>query len=213
MIKLNKIKRNCVAAVILTMCLMTAGCARNSTSTTTASGGETTITSGITKEDTDVTHADDAENYRVSITGDFTVTSDTSDGVTQSGSVYTITKAGEYTVAGLLSEGQLIVDAGDENEVTIVLNGTSVTCSTGSPIYVKNASEVKIKSEENSFNEVIDNRAEPRFWRSVRTLSQKFAPSFLDIYIPSSSLCPSRSIPSTLYIARITAQPRSSVTL
>lgn len=160
MIKLNKIKRNCVAAVILTMCLMTAGCARNSTSTTTASGGETTITSDITKEDTDVTHAYDAENYRVSITGDFTVTSDTSDGVTQSGSVYTITKAGEYTVAGLLSEGQLIVDAGDENEVTIVLNGTSITCSSGSPIYVKNASEVKIKSEENSFNEVIDNRAE-----------------------------------------------------
>lgn len=160
MIKLNKIKRNCVAAVILTMCLMTAGCARNSTSTTTASGGETTITSGITKEDTDVTHADDAENYRVSITGDFTVTSDTSDGVTQSGSVYTITKAGEYTVAGLLSEGQLIVDAGDEDEVTIVLNGTSITCSSGSPIYVKNASEVKIKSEENSFNEIIDNRTE-----------------------------------------------------
>lgn len=160
MIKLNKIKRNCVAAVILTMCLMTAGCARNSTSTTTASGGETTITSGITKEDTDVTHADDAENYRVSITGNFTVTSDTSDGVTQSGSVYTITKAGEYTVAGLLSEGQLIVDAGDEDEVTIVLNGTSITCSSGSPTYVKNASEVKIKSEENSFNEVIDKRAE-----------------------------------------------------
>ena len=160
MIKLNKIKRNCVAAVILTMCLMTAGCAKNSTSTTTASGGETTITSGITKEDTDVTHADDAENYRVSITGNFTVTSDTSDGVTQSGSVYTITKAGEYTVAGLLSEGQLIVDAGDEDEVTIVLNGTSITCSSGSPIYVKNASEVKIKSEENSFNEVINKRAE-----------------------------------------------------
>lgn len=160
MVKLNKIKRNCVAAVILTMCLMTVGCARNSTSITTASGGETTITSGITKEDTDVTHADDAENYRVSITSDFTVTSDTSDGVTQSGSVYTITKAGEYTVAGLLSEGQLIVDAGDEDEITIVLNGTSITCSSGSPIYVKNASEVKIKSEENTFNEVIDKRAE-----------------------------------------------------
>lgn len=160
MIKLNKIKRNCIAAVILTMCLMTAGCARNSTSTTTASGDETTITSDITKEDTDVTHADDAENYRVSITGDFTVTSDTSDGVTQSGSVYTITKAGEYTVTGLLSEGQLIVDAGDEDEVTIVLNGTSITCSSGSPIYVKNASKVEIKSEENSFNEVIDNRTE-----------------------------------------------------
>lgn len=161
MIKLNKIKRNCIAAVILTMCLMTAGCAKNSTTTTTtASGSETTITSSITKNDTNVTNADDAENYRVAITGDFTVTSDTSDGITQSGSVYTITKAGEYTVSGLLSDGQLIVDAGDEDEVTIVLNGTSITCSSGSPIYVKNASEVKIKSEENSFNEVIDNRAE-----------------------------------------------------
>ena len=71
MIKLNKIKSNCVAAVILTMCLMTAGCDRNSTPTTTASGSQTTITSDITKEDTDVTHADDAENYRVAITGDF----------------------------------------------------------------------------------------------------------------------------------------------
>lgn len=161
MIKLNKIKRNCVAAVILTMCLMTAGCAKNSTTTTTtASGSETTITSSITKNDTNVTNADDAENYRVAITGDFTVTSDTSDGITQSGSVYTITKAGEYTVSGLLSDGQLIVDAGDEDEVTIVLNGTSITCSSGSPIYVKNASEVKIKSEENTFNEVIDKRAE-----------------------------------------------------
>lgn len=161
MIKLNKIKRNCVAAVILTMCLMTAGCAKNSTTTaTTASGSQTTITSSITKDDTDVTHADDAENYRVAITDDFTVTSDTSDGITQSDSVYTITKAGEYTVSGLLSEGQLIVDAGDEDEVAIVLNGTSITCSSGSPIYVKNASEVKIKSEENTFNEVIDNRAE-----------------------------------------------------
>lgn len=160
MIKLNKIKSNYVAAVILTMCLMTAGCDRISTPTITASGSQTTITSDITKEDTDVTHTDDAENYRVAITGDFTITSDTSDGITHSGSVYTITKSGEYTVAGLLSEGQLIVDAGNEDKVTIVLNGTSVTCSTGSPIYVKNASEVKIKSEENSFNEVIDNRAE-----------------------------------------------------
>lgn len=69
MIKLNKIKRNCVAAVILTMCLMTAGCARNSTSTTTASGSQTTITSDITKEDTDVTHADDEDEVTIVLNG------------------------------------------------------------------------------------------------------------------------------------------------
>lgn len=160
MIKLIKIKRNCVAAVILTMCLMTAGCASNSANTSNSNNNETAITSSIAKDDADVTHADDAENYRVDITNEFSITSDTSDGITQSGSVYTITKSGEYTVTGLLSEGQIIVDAGDDAEVTITLNTTSITCSTGSPIYVKNASEVKIKSDENTFNEIIDKRAE-----------------------------------------------------
>lgn len=160
MIKLSKIKRNCVAAVILTMCLMTAGCASNSANNSNSNNNETTITSSIAKDDADVTHADDAENYRVDITNEFSITSDTSDGITQSGSVYTITKAGEYTVTGLLSEGQIIVDAADDAEVTITLNTTSITCSTGSPIYVKNASEVKIKSDENTFNEIIDKRAE-----------------------------------------------------
>lgn len=160
MIKLSKIKRNCVAAVILTMCLMTAGCASNSANTSNSNNNETAITSSIAKDDANVTHADDAENYRVDITNEFSITSDTSDGITQSGSVYTITKSGEYTVTGLLSEGQIIVDAGDDAEVTITLNTTSITCSTGSPIYVKNASEVKIKSDENTFNEIIDKRAE-----------------------------------------------------
>lgn len=159
MIKLSKIKRNCVAAVILTMCLMTAGCASNSANNSNSNNNETTITSSIAKYDADVTHADDAENYRVDITNEFSITSETSDGITQSGSVYTITKAGEYTVTGLLSEGQIIVDAGDEDEITITLNSTSITCSTGSPIYVKNSSEVKIKSDENTFNEIIDKRA------------------------------------------------------
>lgn len=69
MIKLNKIKSNCVAAVILTMCLMTAGCDRNSTSTTTASGSQTTITSDITKEGTDVTHADDEDEVTIVLNG------------------------------------------------------------------------------------------------------------------------------------------------
>lgn len=160
MIKLSKIKRNCVAAVILTMCLMTAGCASNSANNSNSNNNETTITSSVAKYDADVTHADDAENYRVDITNEFSITSETSDGITQSGSVYTITKAGEYTVTGLLSEGQIIVDAGDEDEITITLNSTSITCSTGSPIYVKNSSEVKIKSDENTFNEIIDKRAE-----------------------------------------------------
>ena len=53
-----------------------------------------------------------------------------------------------------------MVDADDNAEVTIVLNGTSITCSNGSPIYIKNADNVKIKSEENTYNCIVDARAE-----------------------------------------------------
>ena len=40
------------------------------------------------------------------------------------------------------------------------MNGTSITCSNGSPIYIKNADNVKIKSEENTYNCIVDTRAE-----------------------------------------------------
>ena len=159
MINLKKVNKSCVAAVILAMCLMTSGCGSQAdTNSSTGNSASTTVTSSITTENTNVTHADDADNYKTEITGAFTITSGDGTSVTQNGSVYTITQAGEYTVSGLLSEGQIVVDAADDAEVTITLNGTSITCSTGSPIYIKNADNVKIKSEENTYNCVVDVR-------------------------------------------------------
>ena len=161
MINLKKVNKSCVAAVILAMCLMTSGCGSQAdTNSGTGNSTSTTVTSSITAEDTNVTHAVDADNYKTEITGAFTITSGDGTSVTQNGSVYTITQAGEYTVSGLLSEGQIVVDAADDAEVTITLNGTSITCSTGSPIYIKNADNVKIKSEENTYNCVVDAREE-----------------------------------------------------
>ncbi len=159
MINLKKINKSCVAAVILAMCLMTSGCGSQNY-TTNNKNTDTTVTSSITAQDTNVTHADDADNYKTEITGEFSITSTDGSTVTQNDSVYTITQAGEYTVTGLLSEGQIVVDADDNAEVTIVLNGTSITCSNGSPIYIKNADNVKIKSEENTYNCIVDARAE-----------------------------------------------------
>ena len=159
MINLKKVNKSCVAAVILAMCLMTSGCGSQNY-TTNNKNTDTTVTSSITAQDTNVTHADDADNYKTEITGEFSITSTDGSTVTQNDSVYTITQAGEYTVTGLLSEGQIVVDADDNAEVTIVLNGTSITCSNGSPIYIKNADNVKIKSEENTYNCIVDARAE-----------------------------------------------------
>ena len=159
MINLKKVNKSCVAAVILAMCLMTSGCGSQNY-TTNSKNTDTTITSSITAQDTNVTHADDADNYKTEITGEFSITSTDGSTITQNDSVYTITQAGEYTVTGLLSEGQIVVNADDNAEITIVLNGTSITCSNGSPIYIKNADNIKIKSEENTYNSIVDARAE-----------------------------------------------------
>lgn len=159
MINLKKVNKSCVAAVILAMCLMTSGCGSQNY-TTNSKNTDTTVTSSITAQDTNVTHADDADNYKTEITGEFSITSTDGSTITQNDSVYTITQAGEYTVTGLLSEGQIVVDADDNAEITIVLNCTSITCSNGSPIYIKNADNVKIKSEENTYNCIVDARAE-----------------------------------------------------
>lgn len=159
MINLKKVNKSCVAAVILAMCLMTSGCG-SLNYTTNNKNTDTTVTSSITAQNTNVTHADDADNYKTEITGEFSITSTDGSTVTQNDSVYTITQADEYTVTGLLSEGQIVVDADDNAEVTIVLNGTYITCSNGSPIYIKNADNVKIKSEENTYNCIVDARAE-----------------------------------------------------
>lgn len=138
---------------------MTSGCSSQNY-TTNSKNTDTTVTSSITAQDTNVTHADDADNYKTEITGEFSITSTDGSTITQNDSVYTITQAGEYTVTGLLSEGQIVVNADDNAEITIVLNGTSITCSNGSPIYIKNADNVKIKSEENTYNCIVDARAE-----------------------------------------------------
>lgn len=159
MINLKKVNKSCVSAVILAMCLMTSGCGSQNY-TTNSKNTDTTVTSSITAQDTNVTHADDADNYKTEITGEFSITSTDGSTITQNDSVYTITQAGEYTVTGLLSEGQIVVNADDNAEITIVLNGTSITCSNGSPIYIKNADNVKIKSEENTYNCIVDARAE-----------------------------------------------------
>ena len=159
MINLKKVNKSCVAAVILAMYLMTSGCgSQNYTSNN--KNTDTTIASSITAQDTNVTHADDADNYKTEITSEFSITSTDGSTITQNDSVYTITQAGEYTVTGLLSEGQIVVNADDNAEIIIVLNGTSITCSNGSPIYIKNADNVKIKSEENTYNCIVDARAE-----------------------------------------------------
>ena len=68
----------------------------------------------------------------------------------------TITKAGTYSVSGKVEEGQIIVDAGKEDKVYIILNGADINCSNSAPIYVKNAKKAIISLAEGTENNITD---------------------------------------------------------
>lgn len=71
-------------------------------------------------------------------------------------SVVTIGATGEYTLSGTLSNGQVIVNTGDEAmDVTLILNGVSL-CSENSPaIYVQQAKNVYIVLADGTENTIV----------------------------------------------------------
>lgn len=77
-------------------------------------------------------------------------------GATVNGTTVTITQPGNYDISGELSDGQIIVDAGKEDNVSLTLSGASITCSSSAPIYVKKASAVTIISSDGTENYISD---------------------------------------------------------
>ena len=101
----------------------------------------------------------DPEENAVAVTGDFLITDADGNAVLPSGNVYTVTAAGEYTLSGALENGQIVVNAGDDDEVKLIMNGASVACDTAAPILFVNAGEAHVNAAEGTYNTVTDNRA------------------------------------------------------
>ena len=167
------------AALLLGGCSSVTGAAANSADTSTqintpsqisadASNG-TVSTEGLTPgtpveyesvaaSDPAAVEAVDAETLSASISGGFSITGDAASTVTVSGNTYTITAAGEYTLTGALT-GNIIVNAPEDAEVTLVLTDTSITCADAAPICVLSADKVTVKAQNGTYNVITDNRA------------------------------------------------------
>lgn len=89
---------------------------------------------------------------------DFRLMSEANSEIKGENGIYKITTAGEFSASGTLSEGQIVVDAKGA-EVVIILNGTSISCSTGAPISIIDADTAKIKVSEGTVNYINDNRS------------------------------------------------------
>ncbi len=72
------------------------------------------------------------------------------------GTAVTITAAGIYVLSGSFSDGQVIVEAADSDEVQIVLNGVELNCSNNAPIVVNQADKVILTLAEGTDNTVTD---------------------------------------------------------
>jgi len=79
-----------------------------------------------------------------------------SNSVAVDGSTATLTAAGTYVVTGALSDGQLVVDAGDGAVVQLVLDGADITNSDGAAIAVMSAEKAIVILAENSVNTLTD---------------------------------------------------------
>lgn len=80
----------------------------------------------------------------------------TGSGATVSGSELTINSAGTYVISGALDDGSIKIACTKNDKVRIVLNGVSITSSTGEPFIVEEADKVTVTLADNTVNTLAD---------------------------------------------------------
>ena len=182
--KWNKIMMICVAGTLLaaqvTGCGKTAetpaGESTDVTTAVTTAAATNTEKTGSASEDIQVTSrlgeggektitylvADLADSWDESTAAG--ITFDTSGitvngtGAAVSGQTVTITEAGTYVVSGTLADGQILIDAGKEAVVQLVLNGVELSNQTTAPIYSSGKTKVILTLAAGTANTVSDSK-------------------------------------------------------
>ena len=113
------------------------------------SNADIDITDMFTKRDLAGTY-DKSEAVKITLSGK-TATCNSSNVQIEDG-VVTIKAAGVYILSGTLSDGTIIVDAGDEDKVQLVLDGVSITAADYAAIYAKNADKVFVTLADGAEN-------------------------------------------------------------
>lgn len=152
-------KKLCI--LCLCIALLCAGCSQTA-QTASSSIGESTASESTTQSRETYTYSDyelddsydEGSAALITLSGDSAESNGT--GVTISGSTVTISREGCYILRGELTDGQIIVDAGDTDQVQLVLDGVSIICSDSSPILVRNADKVKVTLAADSENTLTD---------------------------------------------------------
>lgn len=79
----------------------------------------------------------------------------TGSGASEENGAVTVTSGGTYTVTGTLTDGRILVNA-PKQDVTLVLQDASVTCSYGSPLYIYKAASVTVYLPDGTHSTLTD---------------------------------------------------------
>lgn len=118
-------RKYCILSIIISAALL-AGCL-------SACGESGTATGGSSSDENTAATVTGGDATTIALSGQSATATGTGAEVTDG--VVTITAGGTYVVTGTMTEGRILVNAPKE-EVTLVLQDASITCSTGSPLYV-----------------------------------------------------------------------------
>ena len=113
------------------------------------SGAAIDITDMFTKRDL-AGNYDESEAVKITLSGK-TAACNSSNVQIEDG-VVTIKAAGVYVLSGTLTDGTIVVDAGDDDKVQLVLDGVSIMAADYAAIYAKNADKVFVTLAEGAGN-------------------------------------------------------------
>lgn len=138
------------AAMLLCALLSLTGCGVQASEAVPAAGADTaagtvTVISAIDTaslfSDRDLAGTfDESEAVTIRLSGDSAVCD--SAAVTINGGQITIGAEGVYLLSGTLTDGQIVVDAGDTDKVQLVLSGAAISSSTSAAVYALEADKV-----------------------------------------------------------------------
>jgi len=167
-----KIYHRIIPYLVFTAILFISGCGATADSTTsdlsmtTSIANELSTSSNLasltaalsTSVDLDILAAAEAwdDASATHITLDDTKCEISGTGAISNDSVVTINASGTYVITGKLSDGQIVIDAGNNDSIHLVLNGIDITCSDNAPIYLSNAGETTITLVKGTFNTITD---------------------------------------------------------
>lgn len=110
-----------------------------------------------TKAATESTLTNTEGATQIAASGDSIVV--TGDGAVAENGKVTIRKAGTYLLSGTLEEGQLLVDAEEGAEITLVFDGFKISNSTDAPLLFESGSSITLVLKDGSENAVTDLRS------------------------------------------------------